>query len=144
MKTECVLLALFTSLVFISCSKSDEDNSCSSNFLECYDGTKWSFDNHQDVIYRFSNNLNEPIEKWTLCLPPFEGYFYYDASNFELVENSRGRLRVREFLGDNEYTWTFETDENQLTLMQNPIVWPGGIGHLIETSIEVFNLQGCN
>ncbi len=147
MKTELVYFALFVSLLFIGCSKGDNNNdinSCSSDFLTCYDGTKWTYDNHQDVVYRFSNNLNEPIEKWTLCLPPFEGYFYYDATNFELIENTNGRLEVTEILGDVEYTWTFETDENQLTIMKFPIEWPGIGGHLIETSIEVYALQGCN
>jgi hypothetical protein len=142
MKTKYILISLITIILFY-CSKNDDDNSC-SDFLECYDGTKWSNENHQDVIYRFNNDVNRPIEKWVICLDPFEGYFYYDSTNFELIENTKGKLRVTEILGDIEYTWTFETDGNQLTLKQSPQVGWGGIGHLIKTSIEVYDLQGCN
>ncbi len=132
------LIFVFTILLYACSNNDDDDNSCSSDFLECYDGTKWTHEYHQDVIYRFSNNLNRPIEKWISCLPPFEGYFYYDSTNFELIEYTKGRLRVTEILSDIEYTWTFETNGNQLTLNQHLIVW-GGTGHLIKTSIE-----GCN
>jgi hypothetical protein len=145
MKTINIILLLFLSLLFYSCSKNDDDNSCISDFLECYDGTKWSNENHQDVIYRFSNDVNRPIEMWITCLPNSEGYFYYDSTNFELIENTKGKLRVKEFFGsDIEHTYTFETDGNQLTLRSSPQVGWGGIGHLTKTSIEVYDLEGCN
>jgi hypothetical protein len=144
MKTLKFFLLIFIISSFFSCSKSDDDNSCSGDFLECYDGTIWTYENSQNTIYRFSNNLNSPIEKWDTCLPNFEGYTYYDGTNFELIENSKRKLIVTEqIFGDTENTWTFETDGNQLTLQMSPAVW-GGIGHLIETSIDVYNLQGCN
>ena len=141
MKYLLYILGIF--LLTFNCSKNDDDNSCSSDFLECYDGTKWTHEDNQNVIYRFSNNLNSPIEKWVICIEPFEGYFYYDSTNFELIENTNEKLRVTEVLSDIEYTWTFETDGNQLNLRMNPTVW-GGTGHLIETSIEVYTLEGCN
>ena len=130
-------------ILLFSCSKNDDDDSCSSNFLECYDGTKWTYENSQNVIYRFTNDVNSPIEKWEICIDPFEGYFYYDSTNYELIENTKGRLRVTQMSSNIEYTWTFETDGNQLTLQMSPAAW-GGIGHLIETSIEVYTLEGCN
>jgi len=141
MKYLLYILGIF--LLTFNCSKNDDDDSCSSDFLECYDGTKWTYENHQNVIYKFTNDVNSPIEKWEICIDPFEGYFYYDSTNYELIENTNEKLRVTEVLSDIEYTWTFVTDGNQLTLYQNPQVgW--GNRHLIETSIEVYTLEGCN
>ena len=142
MKTIKVILIFFLLLTVCSCSKNDDDNSCSSDFLECYGGTKWTYENNQNIIYRFSNNLNSPIEKWDSCLPTFEGYFYFDATNFELIENTKEKLTVLDIFTGN--TQTFETDGNQLITRLIPAVYPGVPGHLIETSIDVYNLQLCN
>lgn len=148
MKTKVFTLLLFFLLTVYYCSKSDDDNSCSGDFLECYDGTKWTYDN-PTIIYRFTNDVNSSIEKWVTCLPAFDGYFYYDSTNFELIENTKGKLIVKENVDNNTYTdgytWTFETDADKLHIYMYPnFNYGAGIGHLIETTIEVYDLPGCN
>ena len=127
------------SLIVYGCSSDDDEISCST-FLKCLDGTVWTYD-HQNVIYRFNNNMSNPVERWTKCVEPFEGYYLYSGDYYDLLSNTKDELVVE--TDDGSYTWTFTFvgDEIRVNLNPSPTC---GIGRLYESNINVDNLLGCN
>ena len=70
----------------------------------------------------------------------------YYGDNFELIENSIGKLRIREIWPNtDEYpVWVFEAVGDVITIMRIPTTWGSGIGSLTSTTIDVDNLVGCD
>ena len=128
------------SLLFLGCSKSDDNSSDENTFLKIYEGTVWTITEEGQSLYiRFINNTKAPIEYWI----EFEDCYFYILDRLvgdnKITENSEDRLVIRYFENDDgdEYLDIVTITINGNSLRGETKSYENDV--LVETDIQILS-----
>ena len=127
-------------LLFLGCSKSDDNSSDENTFLRKYEGTVWTITEEGQTMYiRFINDTRTPIEYWI----EFEDCYFYILDRMvgdnKITENSEDRLVFKYFEDDDgvEYLDIVTITVSGNSLRGESEFYENGV--LVETDIQILS-----